>query len=369
MPQPILYAAVTNHGFGHATRTASVLAEVKRICPEVVIALVTTAPRWLLESYLREDFIYRPMPLDIGVVQSDSITMDKAATLEKLKQIRVQEKKTVAGEVTFIRQNRVRLVIADIPPIATSIARAAGIPCWMISNFGWDFIYRDWGGEFVELADWIGERFSGCDRLYRLPFHESMSAFPTIVDTGLTGGSPYYSAAEMRQWFNLTALVERTALLTFGGLGLDQIPYHNLERFPDWQFITFDRQAPDLPNLVKASAMLNGTPHERMVRPVDFMPLCCQVVSKPGYSTFAEACRMDVPLVTITRDDFAEAPVLIEGIRNAHRHRILTPEEFFQGSWNFLQEPPHPPEQHQPLQKDGNEVIAKAIVEYLHTDS
>ncbi|WP_416676328.1 glycosyl transferase [Egbenema bharatensis] len=360
MPQPILYAAVTNHGFGHATRTASMLAEVKRICPEVVIILVTAASRPLLESYFREDFIHRPKPLDIGVVQADSLTMDKPATLEKLKQIRDQEATTIAGEVAFIRQNRVQLVIGDIPPLAASIARAANIPCWMVSNFGWDFIYRDWGGEFVEMADWIGERFSWCDRLYRLPFHEAMSAFPNIIDIGLTGGAPLYSPDEMRQRFKITAPVERTALLTFGGLGLNQVPYHNLERFPDWQFINFDQQAPELPNIVKIT--------DRRVRPVDFMPLCSQVVSKPGYSTFAEACRMNVPVVTIPRDDFAEGPVLTEGIRKYNRHRVLTPTEFFEGDWNFLQEPPYPPEQPEPLPKDGNEVVARAIVEYLHSD-
>jgi hypothetical protein len=359
MPEPILYAAVTNHGFGHATRTASMLAEVKRICPEVVVILVTTASRPLLESYFREDFIHRPKPLDIGVVQADSLTMDKPATLEKLKQIRAQEATTVAGEVAFIRQNRVQLVIGDIPPLAASIARAADIPCWMVSNFGWDFIYRDWGGEFVEIADWIGERFSQCDRLYRLPFHESMSAFPNVIDIGLTGGAPLYSPDEMRQRFNITAPVERTALLTFGGLGLNQVPYHNLERFPDWQFINFDHQAPELPNVVKIT--------DRSVRPVDFMPLCSQVVSKPGYSTFAEACRMNTPVVTIPRDDFAEGPVLTEGIRKYNHHRILAPAEFFEGNWDFLREPPYPPEQPEPLPKDGNEVVAKAIVEYLHS--
>lgn len=359
MPQPILYAAVTNHGFGHATRTASVLAAVKRLCPDVLLIFVTTAPRWLLEAYIREDFIHRPQPLDIGIVQSDSLTMDKEATLDKLKQIRAQERKTVAGEVNFIRQNRVGLVIADIPPIATSISRAADIPCWMISNFGWDFIYRAWGGEFVEMADWIAERFSQCDRLFRLPFHEPMSAFPRITDVGLTGGSPHYSEEEVRSQFNITAPIERTTLLTFGGLGLEQIPYHNLERYPDWQFITFDRQAPDLPNLVKVNNPL--------FRPVDFMPLCRQVVSKPGYSTFAESCLMDVPLISITRDDFAEAAVLVAGVQEYHATRIIAPEEFFQGDWQFLQEPVNPPRRSEVLAKNGNEVIAQAIVEYLHT--
>ena len=100
----------------------------------------------------------------------------------------------------------------------------------MISNFGWDFIYRPWGGEFVEMADWIAERFNECDRLFRLPFHESMSAFPNITDVGLTGGFPYFSVAEMREKFKITAPIEKTILLTFGGLGLAEIPYLNTQK-------------------------------------------------------------------------------------------------------------------------------------------
>jgi hypothetical protein len=358
MPEPILYVAITNHGFGHATRTAAVVSEIKRLCPEIVIALVTTAPRWLLDSYIQSDFIHRPRGFDVGVLQSDSITMDKPATLEKLKQIREQANSLIASEVTFIKQNRVGLVLADIPPLATAIAHAANVPCWMISNFGWDFIYRAWGGEFVEMADWIAERFGECDRLFRLPFHEPMSAFPTVTDVGLTGGSPHYAIEELRTKFSLTQPPERTILLTFGGLGLDQIPYQDLEHFADWQFITFDRQAPDLPNLLKIT--------DRHYRPVDFMPLCGRVVSKPGYSTFAEACRLGVPIVSVTREDFAESPILLQGIQDYAHHRILQPTEFFQSDWQFLREPMPPPRQSQPLAIDGNEAIAHAVKDYFY---
>jgi len=66
--------------------------------------------------------------------------MDKLATLERLQQIHTQQRSLVA--VNFIRQNRVGLILADIPPLAAVIAKSAGIPCWMSSNFGWDFIYQ-----------------------------------------------------------------------------------------------------------------------------------------------------------------------------------------------------------------------------------
>ena len=354
---PVLYLAVTSHGFGHAVRISSVAAAVKQRCPELLLILVTTAPRWLLESYIPGDFIYRPRALDVGVVQSDSFTMDKAATLAKMQHIQTRQSVIVEGEANFIRTNRVGLVLADIPPLAAPIARAAGVECWMLSNFGWDFIYRPWGGEFAPLADWIEECYGQCDRLFRLPMSEPMSAFTAITDVGLTGGTPRYSEADLRAQFGLQSPPPQTVLLTFGGLGLQQIPYHHLESFPDWQFITFDRQAPRLPNLVIVT--------DHQYRPVDFMPLCGRVVSKPGYSTFAEAMRLGVPLVSLTREDFAESALLLTGIQDYAYHQILTPEQF-QQDWRFLHQPPQPPRQAYSLRTDGTETIAEAIADYFH---
>ena len=357
MPRPSIYIAITSHGFGHAVRAASVAAEIQRLCPEILLILVTTAPRWLLDSYIPGDFIHRPRAFDVGVIQSDSLNMDKQATLEKMREIHTQQRSIVAGEVNFIRQNRVNLVLADIPPLAAVIAKTAGVPGWMMSNFGWDFIYRDWGEEFNEIADWISECYTKCDRLFRLPLHEPMNAFSNIIDVGLTGGSPRHSPEFIRTQFGINSALEQTILLTFGGLGLEAIPYNNLQLFPDWQFITFDRQAPDLPNLVKIT--------DHQYRPVDFLPICGRVISKPGYSTFSEAMRLNVPIVSITREDFAESPLLLEGIQNHAQHQILTPAEFFQSSWEFLHQSVQQPFTSQLLPKDGTEAIARAIIKYF----
>jgi len=69
MKRPILYIAITNHGFGHATRTAAVAATIQKLCPDILLMIVSTAPRWLLESYIQGDFIHRPRGFDVGVVQ------------------------------------------------------------------------------------------------------------------------------------------------------------------------------------------------------------------------------------------------------------------------------------------------------------
>jgi hypothetical protein len=361
MPQPILYIAITNHGFGHATRAAAIANTVQKLCPDLLLILATTAPRWLLESYIEGDFIHRPVAYDVGVVQSDSLTMDRTATLEKLTEIQAKQDRIIAHEVNFLHQNRVGLILADIPPLAAKIAQAANIPCWMLGNFGWDFIYRAWGEEFFPVSDWIADCFSQCDRLFRLPLHEPMAAFPNKTEVGFTGGYPRFSVEALH-----TALYpgepvppDHTVLLTFGGLGLDQIPYDNLRQFPDWQFLTFAANAPDLPNLIKL------TNHQ--YRPVDLMPLCGRVLSKPGYSTFSEACRLGIPIVSLTRDDFAEAAVLLEGIQSVVPHTIITPDEFYSDDWGFLRQPLEPRKQSAPIAINGNEAIAQAVIDFFQT--
>jgi hypothetical protein len=357
MKRPIIYIAITNHGFGHATRTASIANTIQKLCPEVLLIIVTTAPRWLLESYIEGDFILRQRAFDLGVIQADSLTMDKPATLEKLREIKKNYKSLIASEVNFIRQNRVNIILADIPFLAVGFAEATDIPCWMISNFGWDFIYRDWGGEFTEIADWISDWYGKSNRLFRLPFHEPMSAFTNIIDVGLTGGSPHFSPDKLRSNWQINTTLEKTILLTFGGLGLQEIPYANISKFPDLQFITFDFLAPDLPNLIKVT--------NRQYRPVDFMPICGRIISKPGYGTFSEATLLEVPVVTIPRDDFAEAAFMLAGLADYNHHQILTAPEFFQGDWDFLYQSPQPPKQTQVINKNGNETIAKAVIDYL----
>ncbi|MGB3293253.1 MAG: glycosyl transferase [Phormidesmis sp.] len=360
---PTLYIAVTNHGFGHATRAASVATEIRRQCQGVGLPLdlivATKAPKWLLDSYLDGDYCLRPVSFDVGVLQSDSLTMDKPATLREMQAIRQRQEELIAAESAFLQVAKVDLVLSDIPPLMGKIAQAAGIPCWMMGNFGWDFIYRPWGEEFAVIADWIGECFSHCDRTFRLPFYEPMTALPNITDVGLTGGTPAYSEAHLRHLLKRDVPTERTVLLTFGGLGLATIPYKSLTNFPDWQFITFDQQAPDLPNLYKVT--------DRKMRPVDWMILCDRIVSKPGYSTFAEACLLDKGIITITRDDFAEAQILIDGIQDYAHHRIVEASDFFDGDWSFLTRDLRPPQKSEKLDKGGRNAIASAITHYLQT--
>jgi hypothetical protein len=357
MSPPIVYVAITGHGFGHATRTTAVLNEIRQRCPDAVFLVTSTAPHWLLDRQIDGPFIHRPRSLDVGVVQSDSLQMDRAATLEKLNDLQRRSASIIASEVQFLRQNRVTLVLADSPFLAVPIAHAADVPCWMASNFGWDFIYRDWGDDFEAIADWIADYHAQCDVLFRLPFHEPMSAFPNVVDVGLTGSQPRQDLEQLRSQWGIVQPPERTVLMTFGGLGVNNIPYDAVQQFPDWQFITFSSSAPSLQNLIVVKDLT--------LRPVDFMPLCDRILSKPGYGTFSEACQLKKTVCTLPRDGFAEVPLLLAGIQNYAYHQIIDSVQFFAGEWQFLSASATPPRVSHSLDTGGNVAIATAIVDYL----
>lgn len=355
--RPIIYIAISNYGFGHTTRTAAVANTIKKLYPKILVIIATTTPRWLLENHIDGYFIHRPRAFDFGVVQSGSLDVNRQVTLEKLWEIRQNQNSIISSEANFIRQNRVNLILADIPFLVSKIARVADVPCWMMSNFGWNLIYRDWGGEFLEIADWVDECYSQSSRLFRLPFHENMSTFPNITDVGLISSSPRYPEEYIRSTWGIYTLPEKTILFTFGGLGLQSIPYGNIERFFGWQFITFDKSAPELPNLIRIN--------DPKWRPIDVMPVCGKIVSKPGFSTFAEAIKLGVPIISITRGNFAESAFLLEGIVNYSHHQIISPEDLFNGNWDFLYKPFMPPRKSEAIAKDGNEVVARSVITYI----
>ncbi len=348
-----LYIAISGHGLGHVTRTLAVVQALINLQPDIRLTLATTAPESVLRFYINLPFTYRAVKLDVGVVQKDSLIQDLEATKLALQALQQHTEIRVQQEVSYIQETGVNLIFADIPAMAGLISQRAGIPCVMASNFGWDFIYRYWGDDFQALAEQYAQGYHSCHQLFRLPFCESMSAFPNIIDVGLTGQNPRFPVDIIHQKLEIYTPPERTVLLAFGGLGIQEVPYGDLAKFPDWCFLSFDPEAPPLPNLRRCHA----TPY----RPADVMPLCGKVVTKPGYSTYSEAYRLGVPIYSLERQGFAEADLLINGLRMYCYHRIISVADFYAYPWAFLRLEPLPPQSPDRLVTDGNHTIAVAL--------
>jgi hypothetical protein len=343
----LIIACISSHGFGHGVRMATLLRELLRRRHDIELVLSTGLPEDLLRQNLGDlPWLHRPCIWDVGVRQADALGSDPAATLTALAALEASLPRQLEQEVAWLAPRLAAhggrgLVIADIPPAAVRLAESLGIPLVWHGNFGWDAIYAALGPAFVP---WVEH----CQRLYRRGQALIRCPFPLTMDWGLPqlsiggeSGTPRLGTEELRRRLGHDHPRERTALLSFGGMGLALDPALP-SRWPDWRFLVCDRRLPEAANLIPVPADL---------RPLDVLPLCQLVITKPGYSTFCEALAQDVGVVAVERAQFAEAAVLLEGLQRHGRHRILSRDQFGSGEW-ALDRPLAPP-MGPPLASDG----------------
>jgi L-arabinokinase len=177
MTQSILFY-VSGHGFGHSTRVEAVMNEIPNGFRLVVR---TSAPGWLYRENVRRDFEFYPLECDVGLIQKDSLTIDERGTLEAWLSFEKNLPELTRQETRFIRDQRIDLVLSDIPAFPFEITSRAGIPGLALANFSWDWIYGHYVDRFPGFAppvERLRESYSKCDLLFRLPFAGDLSAFP-----------------------------------------------------------------------------------------------------------------------------------------------------------------------------------------------
>ncbi len=270
------------HGFGHLTRQLAIFQELRRHGVEPVF--LTTAPASVIEEWLPGAVVVY-WRADVGILQSDSLTEDHAATDEALSQVCHDD--AIDALAATLRDLAPALVVADCPPTALEAARRAGIPAIAIGNFTWPWIYRNtprlahhaarleaWQSPHPAISLWPGP---------------GMMGFASVTSVGLVGR--HYAQPR----------VPGTVLVSFGGLGLGDLA----ARLPELPGVTW-WLAPPMPPLPRPDCVtIDGLPYPALVS------ACDVVLTKPGYGIFAEAALAGTPLVWLPRGAFPEAPYLV----------------------------------------------------------
>jgi hypothetical protein len=218
---------VSGHGFGHSTRVQAVINHLDPDLWDVMVR--TSAPEWLYRQNVRRPFEFRSVECDVGVVQKDSLTTLIPETFEAWRAFESKKTEWVKAEARVLRDWGADLVFADIPPFAFDAAAEAGIPSAGMTNFSWDWIYRNYAGtvpESAEVAARIAESYGKAAVLYRLPFFGDLSAFPVIEDVPLVAPEGTAGRDEVRRRLGLIS--DQTVPLDEDpgapGPGLDEDP-------------------------------------------------------------------------------------------------------------------------------------------------
>ena len=360
----MIVAYVSGHGYGHATRVAEVLRAVRERAPEMPLAVVTSGPERLYRQAVPEPFVFRSVECDVGLAQKDALAIDEEGTVRRWREFASGRQERIARESRWLREEGVRLVLADVPPLAFEAAAAAGVPSVGLANFSWDWIYRHLSARqpaLAEAADAAARAYGNAALLLQLPFAGDLSAFPRREPIPLVARRPRMSRAEARRRLGLP---EKTAgvLVSFGGIGMPAFDPKVLGALTNFHFL-MDTPERSLPGNATATgaARLHAADmdYRDVVRAADV------VVTKPGYGIVSDAIAAGTRIVYTERGDFPEYPILVAEMGRYIPCEHVSNADFLAGRWRGPIESvlarPVPP----PPDLTGAEIAAQRLLSFL----
>lgn len=163
------------------------LAALARLVPLRVTVLAACDRRIWPAPLVACTDAWIPEPCDVGVEQSDDVTVDLDATRERLERWQGDLGHVVRREVRRL-EGAFDLVLGDVPSPAFDAAKRAGIRSVAVANFSWDWIYSELG--FAEASAVAAAGYASAGLLLEATPFGPMPAFPVREPVGLIAREP-----------------------------------------------------------------------------------------------------------------------------------------------------------------------------------
>ena len=319
---------ITDHGFGHASRSAAVMAALERMVPEVRFELFTTSPRWLYEDSLANIFGYHSVQTDVGLVQLSPLDEDLEATCRALQKWLPFEEALIQQLADQVNRLGCRLVMCDISALGIAVARKAGVPSVLVENFTWDWIYAAYGEMFPEMVGFsndLNEQYDQADmHIQTEPLCNDVEG---AIRLAPISRSPRTPPSIIRDQLSIPSHA-KMVLVSMGGVP-DRFRF--LEQLPEAiaPFIVIpgcDRPAVSHLKVIQLPA------HSRFYHP-DLLAAADLLIGKAGYSTVAEAYHAGVPFGYVARSQSPESHALEQFIETHMVSRPISAETYSDGRW------------------------------------
>ena len=325
---PLIWAAISGHGFGHAAQVVPVLNALGRLVPNLRVLLRTTVPASFFTDRLTIPWETSAVQQDIGCIQNGPMRIDVEATWHQHHRFHSTWNDRLQTEIDAMRAAAPNLVLADTPYLALAAGKAAAIPTIALVSLTWDLVLSDYqappsidGRVIIQL---IRQAYGAADLALRITPAPTMTIFKKLIDIGPIA-EPAPSAREQLTEFLKLAPGERTVLIGFGGIPLDSLPFDRLESLTGYRFL-FDGSIPSTSKRFVSTKSL----------PFSFKTLLASVdvlMTKPGYGTLLEAVALHTPMVYVRRYNFVDEQPLVEYLHRYGRGVELSMSDFSQGQW------------------------------------
>lgn len=357
---PLIWAAISAHGFGHAAQVVPVLNALGRLVPDLRVLLRTTVPASFFKDRLVIPWEVSAVQQDVGCIQDGPLRIDVEATWREHERFHAIWTDRIQTEVAAMRTARPSVVLADTPYLAVAAGAAAAIPTIALVSFTWDLILSDYVAlahtDSQTLLRSIRQAYGQADLALRIAPAPKMAVFRRAIDIGPIA-EPAPPARDQLTKFLALATGERTVLVGFGGIPLTTVPFADLEQLTGYRFLFDGPIPPDSTRFVSTKSL-----------PLSFKTLIASVdviMTKPGYSTLVEAVALKTPIVYVRRYNFADEPALVDYLHRYGRGVELSLDDFTQGRWEpALQQALASPEASFPPPPTGATEAAEMIVRY-----
>ncbi len=325
---PLIWAAISGHGYGHAAQVVPVLNALGRVVPGLRAVLRTTVPASFFQDRLAIPWEHSAVQQDIGCIQDGPLTIDVEATWQAHARFHRSWEERLEAETAAIAATRPALVVADIPYLALAAGKRAGIPAVALASFTWDLVLAEYpapaGIETGAVLEAMRTAYAGADLALRMAPAPKLDVFHRRVDIRPIAEPSAPARHALRETLGLAAH-ERSVLIGFGGIPLSALPFDRLESLVGFRLL-FDGPVPSGSRRVVSSRAL----------PFSFKTLLASadiIMTKPGYGTIVEAVALGQPVVYVRRYNFADEQALVEYLHRHGRGVELSRDDFFDGRW------------------------------------
>jgi hypothetical protein len=318
---------ISAHGYGHATRTIAVLQAIRERIPGLGVQLFTTVDRALFDD-LGIPFAYHQVITDVGLIQPDAFSENRAATVVQLAELLPFDASLVQSCAALC--SNCKLILCDISGLGIAVGQQLRTPSILVENFTWDWIYKEMAAQTAEdsaLLYYGGLLASYYDQVdYRIQTEPLCCRRSAALYCAPIARKQRSTRSKTRR--ALGCGDRRAILVSMGGIGVALPFIELLQHYPDYYFVIGATH----PSPPPADNLKLVGPNEALHHP-DLIAACDLLICKSGYSTIAECLQTDTPICCVSRGMFAESAPLEDYVENKMNGTILEPRRFLSGAW------------------------------------
>ena len=322
---PHLLIAVTAHGYGHLAQVAPIAHALARRLPSLRITLQGNVARPYADARLPAGYHRIEQAADVALPMDGPLHARWEEGLALYADFDAEHERHLERQTALLRKHRPDLVLADIPWLPLTAARALGIPAVGLCSLTWlDILAEGPVGPRMPAAlrEHMRAAYAGADLFIRPAPSMPMRWLPNARDVGPLAVRRPREPERIRRRLGIVP-DKRLVLMQFGGAG--RLRLGNDHPLPDAvHLLTPDAAAAE----GRADISVIGGPGLDVL---DVLSSCDAIITKPGYGTFAEAACNGVPVLYVPRGDWPEEPHLVDWLAARIPVRAVGVEDFAAG--------------------------------------